>query len=230
MPAKSIKELLDIKNRKEVFVQIGTNDGLDLFHEMANLYKPKLIVLIEPNKNLIDCIKTNYEGINGVHIENVAITNEEKDDVILYIPGSEEKGIPKVGYDTGHFSLLPMNDWGEKDGMITIHAKGITINSIFEKYNIKYVDYLCVDTEGYDAQILKTIDFLKIPIDIIIFESWLFQPEVFTKHNANWEFLGAAAYDEIHKILSLIGYDIYDDSDYQFNKIAVTNREKTWKN
>lgn len=231
MDTASIREFLNRKIRKNVFIQIGTNNGEDFFRDMVLLHKPQTVILIEPNKDLMGFIEKNYYGINGVHIETVAITKIEEDDVILYIPRQNESGFADNGqrnYDYGHLSLLPMNDWGDKETMRTIHAKGVTLNSIFDKYGITYVDFLCIDTEGYDGEIIKTIDFLQHLIDIIKYEDWSFPSENFSKHNTNWEELGLASVNVINDILFSFGYDIYNDAEDIHNKFAITQRDGTW--
>jgi len=225
----TIKEFLNKKRRADTFIQIGTNDGCDRFRNIVREYKPKLVVLIEPNKDLIPEIENNYSGIANVCIENVAIATEEKD-VSLYIPLVDGNGRADNGcyYSSSTFSMIPMNDWGSMDNMEKITAKAVTLSSIFRKYGIRKADYLCTDTEGYDAEILKNTDLWKYQIDILQYEKWDFDSSVFARHNPNWEQLGSAGMDTLHGILSLMGYDFYDDSDDGNNIIAVTKRAEVW--
>jgi hypothetical protein len=41
----------------KVFFQIGTNNGNDLFRELVIKNAPDCVILVEPNKELIDEIK-----------------------------------------------------------------------------------------------------------------------------------------------------------------------------
>jgi hypothetical protein len=52
----------------------------------------------------------------------------------------------------------------------SIDVDCLTINQLFEKYNIDTLDYLHVDTEGLDVHIISSIDFNKFKINNIIFE------------------------------------------------------------
>ena len=45
----------------------------------------------------------------------------------------------------------------------------ITFNDLIKKYKVKKIDLLHIDTEGYDYEILKTLDF-KIKPNMILFE------------------------------------------------------------
>ena len=46
----------------------------------------------------------------------------------------------------------------------------MTFEDIRKKYNIKKIDFILIDTEGYDFEIIKLIDFNKSKPNIIIFE------------------------------------------------------------
>ena len=49
---------------KKVYFQIGTNDGNDEFRKKVILDNPNLVILVEPNTELIQTIKNNYSNIN----------------------------------------------------------------------------------------------------------------------------------------------------------------------
>ena len=115
-----------------VYFQIGTNMGNDLFREMVIKHKPDLVILVEPNKNLVNNIKRNYNNIENVHIYNNAIYYNNDEEVELVIPA-------KNGYTTAHFSLIPMNDWGDKKDMVKISSKSITFDKICEIHETMYV-------------------------------------------------------------------------------------------
>lgn len=219
-----VSEFLDKKVRREVFVQIGTNYGSDAFRDMVRRYEPRIVILIEPNPDLIPYIRENYAGILGVYIENVAITDKDEDDVVLYIPADNKE------YCQANFSLVPRNDWGLKGEMIEIHARGVTLASILAKYNLKHVDYLCIDTEGFDTEILKGLDYWNNQIDIIDFEYWAYHPEEFARHNIHWERLGYAGYETIVGMFKSLNYDFCQDSEDPMNRIATTTRLETWRN
>ena len=78
------------------------------------------------------------------------------------------------------FSLLPMDDWG--NDFVEIEAPSMTFNDLCDKYEIRHIDFLQIDTEGYDAEIIKSIDFTKIKIDTIKYEIWHFPVECFKRH------------------------------------------------
>ena len=172
-----------------VFFQIGTNDGNDNFLKLVKDNNADLIILVEPNTNLIDSILKNYKDIKNVYIYNKAIYYENNKQVELVIPSKNGKYGSKADngltYHHVHFSLFPMNDWGNKEDMVKINADTITFEEICKNHNLTHIDYLQIDTEGFDTEIIKMIDFSKIVIKIIRFEKWNFDKECFTKHCAD---------------------------------------------
>ena len=58
----------------------------------------------------------------------------------------------------------------EFKSMNTITVKTINIMDLFQENNIKHIDYFSLDIEGYELNILNTIDFDKINIDFFTIE------------------------------------------------------------
>ena len=171
----------------KIFFQIGTNNGNDLFREKVKEQQPDLVILVEPNETLINEIIKNYCNIQNVYIYNNAIYYNNDETVELYIPA--KNGIMGTTADNGitygnpHFSLVPMNDWGKKDDMVKITAKTKTFDEICKKHNITVIEYLQIDTEGFDAEIIKMIDLSKYKINQIRFEKWDFDIKCFTDYH-----------------------------------------------
>jgi len=76
-----------------------------------------------------------------------------------------------------------MNDWGNKDDMVKIKSKSITFDKICNIHNITNIDYLQIDTEGFDSEIIKMIDLSKLKINTIRFEKWGFKSDCFTRYH-----------------------------------------------
>ena len=53
---------------------------------------------------------------------------------------------------------------------VPANIKIVTFDDIIKKYNINEIEYLFIDTEGYDYQIIRSINFNKIKINRIKFE------------------------------------------------------------
>jgi FkbM family methyltransferase len=198
-----------------VYFQIGTNNGNDEFRKKVLESNPDIVVLVEPNASLVDSIKKNYSGVKGVHIYTNAIFYESGKQVELVIPakmgmyGSRaENGIT---YSDVHYSLVPMNDWGNHDNMVKLKAETITFDNICEQNGISEIEYLQIDTEGFDSEIIQMIDLTKYKIKKIVFEKWNFSSECFTKHQKDKsDVLGENGMKLAIEKLQKNGYEIKD--------------------
>lgn len=186
------------------FLQIGTKDGNDDFNLRVRRECPLLVILVEPNRDHNASIYYAYDDIPvSWYLENVAITTEHLSEVTLVHPAEPVNG---VEFDSGKFSLLPMDDWGDR--LVQIKSPSMTFNDLCRKYGITHIDFLQIDTEGYDAEIIKSIDFDKISIDEIKYEQWNFPPERFTRHGAKGKNYGTAGMAEVERLLTARGYKL----------------------
>lgn len=187
-----------------VFIQIGAKDGNDEFNLMVRKERPLIVILVEPNKQHNADILRNYEDVSShIYLENVAIVAEPAEEVTLVHPDHIING---VEYDSGKFSLLPMDDWGET--FVEIKAPGMTFDSLCSKYGVKEIDFLQIDTEGYDSEIIKSIDFNKYKIRRIKYETWHFSPDCFKRHGEKGKTYGAQGIKDVNELLTELGYKL----------------------
>jgi len=214
-----MEELISKLPERNVFIQIGTNDGDDNFRNHVKHFNPKKVILVEPNEILINQIKSNYAFFeNELIILNLAINTHNKD-TKLYISNNW------IGHSDKHFSLVPMNDWADSlDTLICIDAKSITFENLCKEYNITHIDFLQIDTEGFDSEIINSINLDNISIDLIRFEDWPFSPEVFSKFNENKLNLGTIGINNTIDKLRIYNYNQFRISDTDGNDIiAIKN-------
>jgi len=146
------------------FVQIGANDGVyqDMLHWWIRKYRWRG-VLVEPiAEKLAEC-RENYRGCGGLIFECCAIAESPGERDFLYAP-----------ITTVSSALVPV--WAKVEGY---ESRGecehrtvpcMTIMGLIEKHYIRSVDVLCIDAEGYDGKIIKSIDFAKCRPKVIIYE------------------------------------------------------------
>jgi FkbM family methyltransferase len=210
-----------------IYFQIGTFNGKDLFREKVIKDNPDLVILVEPNLEMIDEIKKNYVDIKNVKIYNNAIYYNNDEIIQLVIPSKNgifgKRADNGIIYAKSHFSLIPMNDWGEKKDMITMNAKTITFDKICEINNIKNIEYLQIDTEGFDSEIIKMIDFNKYKINQLRFEKWNFNNDCFTKyHNNQSAIYGINGMNFVIQKLKSFNYKCENINDRDGNDIIAT--------
>lgn len=231
-------DVLDNINNPKVFIQIGTNTGNDNFKKLVYKHRPTKVVLIEPITQLINSIEQNYKfakDISEIIIINKAIYTENNKNVSLFIPARDGiYGNPGVQperkegnhtYNHAKFSLLPMNDWGEKKHMIEIKSNSITFDTLCDDLNITEIDYLQIDTEGFDTEIIKNIDFNKFKINVLRYEKWPFDTDCFSKyHNDGKHKYGVNGMNDVKHILSS-DYTLNDIKDEDGNDILAVRKK-----
>lgn len=189
----------------KVFVQIGTYDGNDEFMHLVKRWHPSKVILVEPNPVMLPLIQHNYQTMRGVSIESVAITEVNKGMVQLVHPRQLKRRHEFSDYNPC-FSLLPMDEWG--DDLKRVDVPSMTFMELCEKHKISDIHFLQIDTEGYDVEIIKSIDFSKIQIDIIVYENWDFPEKRFSRHGEKAKLYGRNAMRDGKALLESLGYDV----------------------
>lgn len=167
-------ELLDRLQESNVFfMQIGANEGKteDPIYPHVMLHKWKGI-FVEPQPAEFAQLCKNYDGRSGLRFENLAISGKKEERTLFYIENSK-KQLPDW------VSKLSSFDRKITEEVIEVHPEAKvaemtvpcnTVNSVLTKHKTKQLDLLYIDTEGYDFEIIKTIDFEKVKPSLIVFE------------------------------------------------------------
>ena len=80
-----------------------------------------------------------------------------------------------------------------------IEVECYDIKSVAEKSGIKSVDFLSLDTEGGELEILKSINFQKLPITLISVENNFYTPDIrIYLESQGFIYLGTFKVDEIY--------------------------------
>lgn len=146
--AKNIytKHNYDIQENDVVF-DIGGHIGAFSVLAASKAINGKVFAF-EPMKDnyeiLLSNIKLNL--FTNIISENVAVS---KDNGIRSFYISSHKTSSKVGYNTGGHSFFPSKKSGEK-----IDVKTVTLETLMKKYNVEHINYLKLDTEGAEYDIL----------------------------------------------------------------------------
>lgn len=150
------------------FVQIGANDGMtvDPIREYVLRYGWKGI-LIEPQKKYFEQLQKNYAGRSGLHFENVAIGEREETKQLFVVREDAEFGEWRGLIAT----FKPQVHFAEGDERLaTENVQCVTLASVVAKHALPHIDLLQIDTEGYDYEILKSIDFAAVSPRVIHYE------------------------------------------------------------
>jgi FkbM family methyltransferase len=153
-----------MKEYKRLHIDIGANDGKAALH-YARFEPQTFVIAIEPVPILVEQIKENSSNLKNLMVVQAAVSDFEGEQILKVSPPSEQYG------DFACSSLLDFSDkskteWQNRDDFKVIHqipVKVIRLDNFFIANDITKVDYLKIDTQGNDLNVLRGCgDLLKI--------------------------------------------------------------------
>ena len=157
---EKILEPIFEKNKINFLIQIGANDGerFDVLNYYIKKYKTKSL-LVEPINENYESLKKNYQNCDFITFDNSAISvNKEVSYLYKVNPiyfknyGDHIPGI--TSFDKNHL----LTHGVKKNHIIKENVQSTSIGDLIVKHNVKQLDLLFVDAEGYDGKIVY--DFL----------------------------------------------------------------------
>ena len=158
-------------------VVIGAHSGIyikDLISEYAN----HKVLLVEPVPYNYKILEKDYNNNENILISKNAIFDEAKKDNFYHV---KEDSIKKLGkhwasqigsFDKYHILNHKNKRFDIKDDDIQItEVEFITFQDLVDKYSINSINKLQIDVEGAEFKIMNSIDYNKIEIKNILFES-----------------------------------------------------------
>jgi len=205
------------------FVQAGANDGVsnDPIHKYIAKYKLKGVTL-EPQPRLFAKLQKNYIGYPVKPI--MAGLGPVSGDISFYsvkkfvfenLPSEASKVrlSAMASFDKDRIIAVIENEVMNKMGMkgtvedfLDIRKVPVlTFNELCEKNDIDHVDFIQLDIEGLDWQVLKTVDIKKYNPTVINIETQCLSKE---GHNEVEKFLTDHGYNFFYDIADICAYKI----------------------
>jgi FkbM family methyltransferase len=156
--------------KKGFYVDVGAHDGISLnntlYFEKNNNWRG---INIEPIEGVFDILVKNRPVDINI---NCAVCNRDGEADFYLNEGYTEmlSGIIE-NYDARHLERL-MNENTEKSAttqIVKVNTK--KLETIFDEHAISHINYLSIDVEGAEFEVLKSINFDKVFIDVIGFEN-----------------------------------------------------------
>ena len=170
-------------------IQIGANDGLQSDPFRETIINNKInSYLLEPIPDFYNMLKHNYSNCDWVKCFNLAITTENGEQEITYVP--KINGLPEWTQGLGTFNASK-NFLGEgkggrnletdysntelyrevKENIKKIMVKTNTLETFLTDQGIQKIDFYLSDTEGYDWVIFNQLDLNKYQPKVIYMET-----------------------------------------------------------
>ena len=151
------------------FVDIGANDGVTISN---TLYFEKELgwsgLAIEPMPDAYTRLKTNRH----CHTLNACITDREGRAEFLEITGRAAMLSGLVAkYDQQHLRRIDRTIKRLGGSRKITQVECLRFHTAMARYNINRIDFLSLDTEGGELDILKDIDFKALPVRTISVEN-----------------------------------------------------------
>jgi FkbM family methyltransferase len=155
-------------------VVIGANNGLieDFLTKYLDLPSVNAI-LVEPIRHLYLELQEKFRDFDNIQTENVAIYQRNCRKRIYRL--GDSNGLPAWVEGLGSFDRAVISSHEAevtemKKRIVPELVTCITFNALLKKYHIKRIHILQIDTEGYDSEIVRMIDFIQCRPDIVIVE------------------------------------------------------------
>lgn len=157
-------------------VQIGANKGSD---DLSNYLKKNYSQLdfglfVEANSFHINDLKECYKDYKNVFIENIAIKiSSHKEDKMTFFYHTKDAPLYAItSFDINHIykhiNMCPHLRGGE---IKTFEVPCIFLDDLFDKYEIQDLDWLLIDAEGIESDLILNTDWSKYNIKKIEFEN-----------------------------------------------------------
>jgi len=156
------------------FIQIGANDGVsfDFLYDFL-IERNSRGIVIEPIKEYYKELCKNYKNYPQIIKINKAVHPDKKNLEIYKIDGKKAnkypdwvKGIASVNKNHHKKTKISLDD------IIVEKVQADTLMNIIKKnYNFNDIEFIQIDTEGFDYEVIKMIDFNTIKPNIIKYES-----------------------------------------------------------
>jgi FkbM family methyltransferase len=170
---------------KAFFIQVGANDGDQLDPLRTAVHRADWRgIMVEPVPYVFQKLKANNGHLaRRVRLENVAIADICGQLPFWHLPQAQAgEGLPRL-YDAigsfrkdvvlKHINFIP----DIEDRLVCTNVDCITFEELCRRNEVESLDILQIDTEGYDFEIIKMIDFERLAPTLLIYEHHHFDEE-----------------------------------------------------
>lgn len=160
-----------------IFIQVGANDGVALDPLRIQVERRRWRgVMVEPVPYVFERLQSRYGAHPRVQLENSAIAVTEGTLPFYHLKEAEPGESVWAFYHAlgsfrrdvilKHRDVIPDID----DRLVETAVPCITFTGLGEKHDLQRVDLLQMDTEGYDWEILRHVDFTRWRPRLIVYE------------------------------------------------------------
>jgi FkbM family methyltransferase len=152
---------------KAFFIEIGANDGEQL-DPLAPYVRtlPWSGILVEPAPYIFERLRRNHAENERIALERAAIAESDGWQpfyCVVEVDDPVRQGLPEWYDSIGSFDRTTILGHGNEipdieDRLVRIDVPCMTFESLCRKHDVTRLDLLLIDAEGYDWNIIRSID------------------------------------------------------------------------
>lgn len=179
------------------FLQVGGYDGVsyDPIRRFITEFSWKGII-IEPNPEPFKRLQNLYAGSNSILCLNIAIAPKRGTMPFFFVPASETgvEWAPSIG------TLAPnrgrINEFNANTRSVPVSC--FPLSDVVVEHSVDHLDLLQIDVEGYDFEVIRSLDLQRIKPTIIHWEDRHLPEEEQRECVRHLEANGYAVFQERH--------------------------------
>lgn len=199
-----------------VILDAGAHNGSSSI-QLINIWQAATIYAFEPVPNLFNLLKKNTNPYNQIHSFQVAL-GEKNEQKTIFISQGRGDGSSSLLAPTGHLTEFPDVKFPQK---ATVNVT--TLDAWAKKNNVSYIDFLWLDLQGMEYQVLKNSPEILSTVRVIVTEV-NFKPlyNGCTLYSTIKSFLEEQGFTEI---LMKKEHPTFGDSVFVRNELLTSNKE-----
>ena len=144
-----------VNKHNPVIFDVGANQGQSI-EFFSKLYHKPIIHSFEPVSSCYELIKTKYQNEKNIFINNLALGDRKQLKKIYVTPKTQNSSFYPININSKWFKDRSQKQkLSHKDFKNIENVKVETIDNYFKNSNLNKIDLLKIDTQGYEAMILK---------------------------------------------------------------------------
>ncbi len=160
----------------DIFIDVGAHKGESINFYARNL-KIKNIFSFEPSKRIFNELKNNkyllskkFENLN-IYVENFALGTENKKIIMKQLNETSSSTIKNINKNSKYYKkkFFFLKDKNNKI-FEEIEVNQIRLDNYIVEKNLTRVDFIKIDTEGYEFEVLKGAERILSKTKYILFE------------------------------------------------------------
>lgn len=169
-----------LRGMKQVFfVQVGSNDGThgDPISNFIRRERRWEGIFIEPVPEIFQRLKAHYGAEPRFAYENVLIGESHEPRKFYYVSEQAKQELGDAApywydqlgsFDRQHI-IKHLNGLLEPY-IVEVELSCVPLSDLLARHQVRQLDLLHIDTEGYDYEVLKQLDFKRYQPAVILFE------------------------------------------------------------